>query len=116
MGAGDATSTVTLEEGSVTVFAKTDPVEGTVIHLDAPTRAIRFEALETMNSWLSGIPSALQPRCSGPYSPRSDCMNTLNPVSVKSEAVQTPYAIEKSGAAEKEIIYSSMYESCPPVC
>lgn len=43
-------------------------------------------------------------------------MNTLNPVSVKSEAVQTPYAIEKSGAAEKEIIYSSMYESCPPVC
>jgi len=54
----------------VTVFVKADPVEGTMIHLYAAIRATRFEALETMNSWLSGIASALQPRCAGAYSPQ----------------------------------------------
>jgi hypothetical protein len=43
-------STVTLEEGSVIVFIEANPFENTVIHLQAATRATRFEALETTNS------------------------------------------------------------------
>jgi hypothetical protein len=57
----DATSTVTLGEGSVTVLVEANPFEGTMIHLHAATRATRFEVLETTNRWLSAIASASSP-------------------------------------------------------
>ena len=115
MRGSDATSTVALGEGSVTVLVEANPFAGTMIHLHAATRSTRFEVLETTNSWLSAIASALQPRCAGPCSPQKWRHDYARQRSKKSWAVQTPSAIEKCGAAEMEMIYSNICKSYLPV-